>query len=112
MNNYPIAVICCDARYKEAIINLHNELSRKGYIVLTDFEQSKHSNDLSDDINKSKIDMASRIFIMRLNNIVCESIYKEYQYAVVSEKSISLVDIEDYMEVSDGIKESFKALGL
>ena len=32
--NYEIATICCSTRYIEKIIELYNELTERGYIVL------------------------------------------------------------------------------
>ena len=64
--NYKIATICCSTRYIDKIIELYNELTERGYIVLADLtdhdRQEEFNKEMIDDMHKTKIDMADVVY--------------------------------------------------
>ena len=94
--NYEIATICCSTRYIEKIIELYNELTERGYIVLADLtdhdRQEEFNKEMIDDMHKAKIDMADEIFVINVGGYIGDSTRSEIQYAKMHGKKVNYLE--------------------
>ena len=97
--NYEIATICCSTRYIEKIIELYNELTERGYIVLADLtdhdRQEEFNKEMIDDMHKAKIDMADVVYFLIKDGYMGESVTDELNYAREKNKEYMIREIND-----------------
>lgn len=95
MKNYKVITLCGSTRFKEEFFEIQKQLTLQGYIVLSvglfghkgDKITSKQKQML-DDMHKRKIDMATEIFVIDVNNYIGESTKAEIEYAKQTHKNI------------------------
>lgn len=97
--NYKIATICCSTRYIEKIIELYNELTERGYIVLADLtdhdRQEEFNKEMIDDMHKTKIDMADVVYFLIKDGYMGESVTNELNYTREKNKEYMIREIID-----------------
>ena len=97
--NYEIATICCSTRYIEKIIELYNELTERGYIVLADLtdhnRQEEFNKKMIDDMHKAKIDMADVVYFLIKDGYMGESVTDELNYVREKNKEYMIREIND-----------------
>ena len=97
--NYKIATICCSTRYIDKIIELYNELTERGYIVLADLtdhdRQEEFNKEMIDDMHKAKIDMAYVVYFLIKDGYMGESVTDELNYAREKNKEYMIREIID-----------------
>lgn len=97
--NYEIATICCSTRYIEKIIELYNELTERGYIVLADLtdhdRQEEFNKEMIDDMHKTKIDMADVVYFLIKDGHMGESVTDELNYTREKNKKYMIREIID-----------------
>ena len=105
---YPVITLCGSTRFKEEFIEAQKELTLAGNIVIS-VGLFGHSGDkevwegmdedtltdtklMLDDMHKSKIDMADRIYIINPGGYIGESTWSEICYAKMIGKKIDFME--------------------
>ena len=105
MMSYPIVTICCSTRYRDEIIKLYNELTKRGYVVLADLtdhnDQLNFDKVMVDQMHLHKIDIADKVFFLLKDNHMGESVSKEFEYAKNKSKSIYIVELKEVQTLEE-----------
>lgn len=117
MKKYPVVTLCGSTKFKEEFIRIQKQLTLDGYIVIS-VGLFGHSGDdevwegmaediltetkfMLDDMHKSKIDMAERIYVINPNGYIGESTWSEICYARMTGKDIDSLEPIDKNTIDD-----------
>jgi len=117
---YPIVTLCGSTRFKDEFMQAQKELTLKGMIVIS-VGLFGHSGDeevwdgmdegaisdtkfMLDDMHKSKIDMADRIFVVNPGGYIGESTWSEICYARMTKKDIQFLEPIDEQKIDNKVR--------
>lgn len=94
---FNIITLCGDRQFKNDFIRAQERLTKMGNIVLSPviFSLENISDSdliLLDNIQKQRIEMADKIFVINKNNHIDESTRKEIEYATIYGKLIQYME--------------------
>ena len=121
---YPVITLCGSTRFKEEFMEAQKELTLAGNIVIS-VGLFGHSGDkevwegmdedtltdtklMLDDMHKSKIDMADRIYVINPGGYIGESTWSEICYAKMIGKKIDFMESIPKEKIDDVVKEHIK----
>lgn len=83
-----IITICGSTKFKDEMLNTAKELTLNGIIVLMPFVFAHCGDEITDEqkilldrLHFDKIKMSDAIFVVNVNNYICESTKNEIKYA-------------------------------
>jgi hypothetical protein len=101
---YPVVTLCGSTKFKDEFINIMEELTLCGHVVISlgvfghadkKYDDILEKKDLLDDIHRQKIDMADIVYIINVNGYIGESTRNEINYAKKQGKVIMYLEDED-----------------
>ena len=93
---YKIVTLCGSIRFKDDFVEVQNELTLQGNIVIsieffaTDLSDKQKS--MLDDMHKTKIDMAQEIFVINKGGYIGHSTKDEIDYAIKTGKTVKYLE--------------------
>lgn len=92
MRKFPVITLCGSTKFKEEFIKINEELTLRGYVVISlglfGHADNKFGNKITpekkkllDKIHLKKIDMANIIYVIDVNGYIGESTKNEIEYA-------------------------------
>ena len=108
VGKYKVVTLCGSTRFKEQFLQVQNELTLQGNIVISvglfghsgdqevwenmDEGTLTKAKEMLGDMHKRKIDMADEIFVINVNGYVGESTKSEIEYATIHGKKVRYLE--------------------
>lgn len=100
VGNYKVITLSGSTRFKEQFLKVQEELTFKGYIVISvgafghadGIEVTPEQKEMLDDIHRRKIDMADELYVINVGGYIGESTKGEIAYAKAQGKKISYLE--------------------
>lgn len=92
-----IVTLSGSTRFRDNLLEVYNELTMEGYIVLADFTDHSKQNEgnwkeLVDKLHLEKIDLADELFVVNVNGYIGDSTKREIEYAKSKGKLIRYLE--------------------
>ena len=102
VGKFKVITLCGSTRFKDMFMQVQEELTMQGYIVISVGVFGHHTmrpeeeiiaaKPMLDEMHKRKIDMADEIFVINVGGYVGESTQSEIDYAIAQGKPVKYLE--------------------